>query len=175
MENLCNGIVFDENPQDLYNKFESITLTAMENNLKRKTAKPTRNFVVHKKFNHLAKEITKFAAKGKVQRKVARKYREKLLLMNTDEVASKNAANLVTAVQQLSENDQFSAQKFWRMKKRMQKSPKSVSSVYRKDGEEVFNDKDIVKQYKEEFEDRLSSVQISPCLAEYNALTDMTV
>ncbi len=169
--NKCENIGC-EDPQEMYNKFESVTHMAMDNNLKTKPLRASSNFCVHKKFHHVAREITNFAAKGKVQRKVACQYRQKLIQLNTDEIASRNMENLVKAVQQLSENDQFSVQKFWRAKQKLSRGPKSVTSVYRKDGEEVFNDPEIICKYREEFEERLSSVLISTQLSEYKLLTD---
>ena len=172
IENQCNDVVVDNNPQDAYNKFESVTLKAMEKTMKAKPRKPSQSFVVHKKFSHIAKEISKLASRGKAQRKVARQYREKLLKLNTDAVSSKNAESLIQAVNNISENDRFSSQKFWKTKKMMQQAPRSVTSVYRQNGEEYFNDREIVDQYREEFEERLTSVEIPSYLHEYESLTD---
>ena len=170
-EKQCN-ILCEEKSQDAYNQFEGITHKLMEQTLKAKPVKPSQGFVVHKKFRHLANEITKFASKGKVQRKVARQYREKLLQLNTDLVAGKNAENLVKATQNLSVNDRFSIQKFWKAKQMMSQAPRTVSSVYRQEGKEVFNDPEIIDQYREEFEDRLGNVEIPPYLKDYKLLTE---
>ena len=172
LETICATVTCGESAQNSYDILEAVTTDAMCQTLEQKQSNKANGFEVHKKFSHIAKKISKFAKKGKIQRRIARAYRQKLLEMHTDTIAAKNAENLVTSVQNLSENDRFSVQKFWRARKMMQKSPKSITSVHRDGGVEVFNDQEIVELYKEEFEDRLSSVEIAPNLTEYKDLTD---
>ena len=160
------------NAQNTYNKFEYLTMEVMHKTLASKQTVKKSGFVIHKKFSFIAKKISSLAKKGKIQRKIAREYREKLLQFQTDMVAERNAENLLKSVQNLTENDRFSVQKFWRARKMLRKTPDSITSVHR-DGEvEVFNDHEIIEQYREEFDDRLSSVNIPQYLTEYKELTD---
>jgi hypothetical protein len=119
----------------------------------------------------MSKNLIKFAARGKIQRKVAQQIREKIQQLNTEKVSKKNEEKLKNAVLTLSEKDQFSAQKFWKMMKTVKGSNQSCNSVLNQQGREVYGKEEIIEAYREEFDQRLSSVEIKPSLKNYEERT----
>ena len=92
--------------------------------------------------------------------------------MNTETVLAMNHAKLQKRVESLSEDDRFSAQKFWKAKKSIQGRHQACNSVYNENGREVFEDDDIIEAYRSEFDKRLTSVEIRQELRDYKELTD---
>ena len=147
MVNLFNeysdAITIDpNNTQQTYNQFENMLHNTLDQCFK-KTTNPEYNNKsfkdsVHKIYKPICKILTKFATKGKIQRKVAAEYRARIIQMNTDRVSSLNAQRLLERVMSLSQNDKFSAQNFWKAKKSIQGSLQSYNSVYNEKGTEVF-------------------------------------
>ena len=85
----------------------------------------------------MCKLLVRFAARGKIQRSVAAQYRDRLLDMNVEKVAEMNNKRLQERVSNLSENDHFSAQKFWKAKRSIHGSHRQRHSVLDKDGTEM--------------------------------------
>ena len=75
-------------------------------------------------------------------------------------------------IEGLSENDHFSAQKFWKEKNSIKSSIQSCNSVYDRNGKEVFEDEEIVEAYRDEFDNRLTSVQIKAPLQNFKQRTE---
>ena len=161
--------------QQLYNDFEQLIDETLDQCFKKTRSKQTPDSfaeTVHHSYKSQCKKLIKFSAKGKVQRKVASQYRECIVQMNAEKVSEINNVKLQQRVASLSENDRFSAQKFWKAKKSIQGSERTCHSVYDKTGHEVFEPEKIIETYRQEFDDRLSSVQINPLLQDFKERTD---
>ena len=82
---------------ELYNKFDKMIQTTMDKSFKRKNNKRhvQKSYdILHKDFKPISRELIKFAARGKIQRKVAQQIRDKIHEMNTEKVSSRNAEKL---------------------------------------------------------------------------------
>ena len=171
----CDSFDTNRRPQQLYDDFEKLIDNSLDKVFKKtKNHQKQESFAnhVHHSYKHICKKLTEFAARGKIQRKVANQYRARLLQMNTETVASINRAKLQKRVENLSENDNFSAQKFWKARKSIRGSQQSCNSVLNQEGIEVFDEEAIIEAYRDEFDQRLSSVEIKPELQTYKELTD---
>ena len=172
----CDSIdTKQEETQLLYDKFENLVDSTLDMVFKKnKICHKQESFVNHVHFSYrpLCRKLTEFAARGKIQRKVANQYRSRILKMNTETVASINRAKLQKRVANLSENDNFSAQKFWKTRKSVRGTQQTCTSVFNQEGIEVFDEELIIEAYRSEFDQRLSSVEIKPELQTYKELTD---
>ena len=72
----------------------------------------------------------------------------------------------------LSEKDKFSARNFWKMKKTIKGVNQSCNSVLDQLGKEVYGKEEIIEAYRDEFDQRLSSVEIKPSLQNYKRRTE---
>ena len=171
----CDSFDTQKEPQQLYDDFEKLVNGTLDKVFKKtKNHQKQESFAnhVHHSYKPICKKLTEFAAKGKIQRKVANQFRARLLQLNTETIASINRAKLQKRVENLSENDNFSAQKFWKARKSIHGSQQSCNSVLNQEGIEVFDEDAIIEAYRGEFDQRLSSVEIKPELQTYKELTD---
>ena len=127
---------------------------------------------VHNSLGLLCRNLTKFAARGKVQRKVAEQYRDLILKLNTEKVAEVNNQKLLKRVESLAEDDHFSAQKFWKAKKSIEGSQQNCHSVLDENGIEVYEPESLINTYRKEFDSRLSSFPIKPHMEDFKQRTD---
>ena len=168
----CDKMSTDQESQELYNEFERLIDETLDQSfLKTKKQRSRSSFdsKIDHKFKSLCKKLTQFASRGKVQRTVAAQYRTRIEQANTELVAVRNRDKLQQRVANLTENDKFSAQKFWKTKKSIMGSQASCNSVFNQNGREVFDTDDIIEAYRSEFDNRLSSVEIKATLTEYKA------
>ena len=145
----CSKLVKDnQEAQSLYNSFEEMIETTLDECFKKtKPQKSNSSFKgqVHNSLGLLCRNLTKFAARGKVQRKVAEQYRDLILKLNTEKVAEVNNQKLLKRVESLAEDDHFSAQKFWKAKKSIEGSQQNCHSVLDENGIEVYEPESIIK------------------------------
>ncbi len=175
-ESNCDSVEVDyKNPQKTYNSYESMVDKVLDTSFKtteeKKNSHSFKNSL-DKSLKPLCTKLTQFASRGKVQRKVAVQYRTLIIQMNTEKVSEINAQRLMKRVENLSENDRFSAQNFWKAKKSIQSSIRTCNSVYDEEENEVFEDAEIIEAYRKEFDNRLSSVDIKPELQNYKERTE---
>ena len=167
----CDTVEVDESkPQETYNNFQRMVETTLDKSFKKtKAARKKSAFCdqLHKDYKPVCKELTKFAARGKIQREIALQYRKKLVKLNSDKISTINASKLFKRVQELSEDNKFNHQKFWKTKKSIQSSIRTCNSVYNQNGKEVFEEEEIIDAYRSEFDSRLSSVQIKDSLRNF--------
>ena len=101
--------------------------------------------------------LTAVAKKGKVQRKIVKKYLERVVELETRQDAVYRTNRLKRTMSTLTENEKFSPNGFWKMKRAADRnvSPELVYSVMKENGVEVSGEKAINDAYKEEFKHRL--------------------
>ena len=168
----CDKMSTDQESQELYNEFERLIDETLDQSFlktKKQHSRSSFDSKIDHKFKSLCKKLTQFASRGKVQRTVAAQYRTRIEQANTELVAVRNRDKLQQRVANLTENDKFSAQKFWKTKKSIMGSQASCNSVFNQNGREVFDTEDIIEAYRSEFDNRLSSVEIKATLTEYKA------
>ena len=171
----CASININQETQPLYDDVENMIDKTLDQCFKRsKKWKGHNTFTtsVHHRHKTICKKLTKFAARGKIQRDVAKQYRDRILQINTETISEINKKKLLRRVENLSENDKFSAQKFWKEKKAISGTSRTCNSVYDSNGREVFDTEEIIAAYQNEFDERLSSVEIKTSLTTYKDITD---
>ncbi len=175
-DNHCNKVAVDPaKTQETYDRYEKMIEETLDKSFRKtKMEKQNRSFKdsVNTSLKPLCKKLNQFASRGKAQRKVALHYRSIILQMNSEKVSTMNAQRLLKSVENLSENDIFSAQNFYKARKAIQSSIQSCNSVFDHTGKEVFETEDIIEVYRKEFDDRLTSVQINPALQNFKERTE---
>ena len=151
--------------QQVYDTFEAevnrlLSDTSLQIKMKSKEAEK----YSPSQFTRIYKVIALFGAKGKTQRNVAAKYKKLLLDLNRREERKERAQCFKKAVTSLTVNGRFSRENFWKVRKSVYKKTESCSSVFSRDGGEVFDVPLIKDAYREEFDLRLSHREIHPCL-----------
>ena len=124
----------------------------------KKTVKPgDRSENQAKKNKSVRNILTAVAKKGKVQRKIVKKYLERVVELETRQDAVYRTNRLKHTMSTLTENEKFSPNGFWKMKKAADRnvSPDMVYTVMKENGVEVSGEKAINDAYKEEFKYRL--------------------
>ena len=163
------------NPQLQYDNFEQETnklleATALKIKIKDKVNKadgcPNR-------FLEIFQLITKFGARGKIQRRVAANYKKAILELNKSEVRRDRANCLKKAITSLSINGRFSRQEFWKVRRSIYQKYESCSSVMDSKGHEVLDEVLIKKAYEDEFKSRLSHRTMDPLLKQYEMKTNL--
>ena len=110
-----------------------------------------------KKNKSVREILTAIAKKGKAQRKIVLKYLERLVELETRQDAVYRTNRLKHTMSILTEEEKFSPNGFWKMKKAADRNvgPEMVYSVLKENGAEVSGEKAINDAYKEEFKHRL--------------------
>ena len=171
----CMNVDTEQETQLLYDDVEELIDKTLDQCFKKQTRRKTMDSFadnVHHVHKAACRKLNKFAARGKVQRKVAQSYRERILQMNTETVAAINNQKLQERIKNISENDKFSAQKFWKEKKALTGSQRTCTSVFDKNGKEIFDPEAIIAAYQNEFENRLTGAQMKASLQEYKDISD---
>ena len=89
----CGKIDISQECQQLYDDFEKLTDDTLNKVFKRTTKKQHKDSFtnkIHRTYKTFSKSLTAFAKKGKIQRKVATQYRERILKINSDKIAATN-------------------------------------------------------------------------------------
>ena len=139
----------------------------------RKRNKKKENKNSSKEEGDVHKVLRKYMKLGKVQRKVALIYLEKLKEVDRKKVTAKNAEKVQTALVDLSQNDKLSQSAFWKLRKSLNLKTEVGTSVVLKTGVEIFGNSAICNAYKEEFEYRLRTRSIENHLKEYEEKTNL--
>ena len=105
--------------------------------------------------------LSKTAKMGKVQREIVKKYQARLIEIETRQAADMKTTKLKQTMQQLTEQEKFSPNGYWKMKKAAERSLKAdtVYSIVKDNGVEVSGNEAINQAYKDEFQHRLRTRQ----------------
>ena len=116
-----------------------------------------RNEVKIKKTKSVRNILSSLAKKGQVQRRIAKKYLERVIELETRQEAMLKTNRLKQTLSVLTEDEKFSPNGYWKLKKAADKNvtTEMASTVIKDNGVEVSGDKAINQAYKEEFEHRL--------------------
>ena len=159
---LQGGLTNGSTTQDKYNQFEEkIKLVLSECFKQTSTRKQSqrKNVPGGQKYKSIVEAINQFAKKGKAQRQVAKMYLQQLQEIQTEDVTRRRAERLKEVVNQMTIDGSFNVQKFWKLRKRNNKKQQTCSSVIR-DGKEVFEDDQIMKAFRDEFQSRLEKPEM---------------
>ena len=102
-------------------------------------------------------KITRFARRGKAQRKVAQMYIKELLNLNSEEVALAAKENIRNIMEKLTIDNKFSPDSFWKVCKKSRNKGDNAASVETATGVELCGDDMILNAYLEEFTTSLSN------------------
>ncbi len=148
--------------QDNYDSFETLLDSVMDHCFERSNTrkKGTQADKVSSKYVEISKRINKLSRRGKVQREVARKYRDKIMKLNEEVVAEIKTEIMAKIIEQMTREGKFSAEGFWKLRKAMRMKTQMCTSVITEEGTEVFGEEGIKETYQKEFENRLRPREI---------------
>ena len=159
-----------EDVQEKYNALESKINTIMQQCFRKTKSRKTNQ--INTQYLHTYKEITQFARKGKAQRNVAKLYTQELRKINAMTVAEREKEKVQTILCNLTVDDKFSPNAFWKLCKKNQGQAECGTSIESPDGTELFGEDLIMNAYKEEFVHRLRKREIIPELRHYEKRTE---
>ena len=119
------------------------------------------------------KKINSFAKCGKIQRTVAKVYRDALLKSQAKEVAISRNERIRKTVKLLIKNGKFSSENFWKLRKSLSKRAEVCTSIITANGNEVFGDDCVRNAYRNEFQQRLEMEEGSSDMKEYQKKTKL--
>ena len=101
--------------------------------------------------------LSKVSKTGKIQRRIARTYLQRVIEIEARQLAKIKTERLKHTISNLSEDDKFSPNAYWKLKQAADKkiADESVFSIVKESGVEVMGEKAIIDAYKEEFQHRL--------------------
>ena len=100
------------------------------------------------------------AKKGKIQRALVKKYVEFLRSLEEEKLEKRRATKLKETAALLTEEDRFSSEGYWKLKKSVSKKPPlKITSVLCSDKLEVTGENLIKEEFRKEFEYRLRNRQ----------------
>ena len=162
-------------PQDNYNMLEDEMNKLMESayRKRKKKNKVRTDHKVAEKYMNIMNTIRDFSQKGKVQRAVAKKYKDMVVELNMEEERKTRAENLSRAVKSMTIDGTFSSNEFWKAKRCIYSRASEIgTSVYNNEGSEVCGELLVSGVYKDEFSKRLEHRKIASTLKEYEERTN---
>ena len=135
--------------------------------------KPNRPPECHGQIRKTQELLQQIAKEGKVQRSVASHYLKFLHEKVAEKVFQKKAARIADVAVKLTEEEKFSTNKFWQLKKSHSNKNGSKCSVISSNNVELFSDTAILQEYENEFVSRLSLRQISESLKDYEEKSNL--
>ena len=101
--------------------------------------------------------LASVAKKGKIQRKIVKKYMERVIELETRQEAVRKTNQLKQTMANLTEEERFSPNGYWKLKKAADKNltTETTYTILKDNGVEVTGEKSINEAYKEEFQHRL--------------------
>ena len=124
------------------------------------------------------KVLAQFKRRGKIQREVIGTYYEKLLMIESSQIAKLRAERVKSTMAELTTDDKFSPAGYWKVKKAAKKGTrkeKNLMNVVKENGTEVEGEEAIKEAYKEEFEARLANRKPAGGWEEYVEETNCVV
>ena len=149
-----------------YNSFEDILTGKMEKCFRRIRNKQNNTDTRTTWYESIIPFLQELSTKGKVQREVAKGYLQNIRNIQERKVHELRATKLTGIMTSLSENDCFSSNGFWKLKKAI--NPKLSNKSYL----EVSSDEAILYEYQKEFSKRLAPRPIAPHLKHYQEITN---
>ena len=111
--------------------------------------------------------------KGRAERTAAKKYIQHIQNLQDTDIQNKKSQLITNTMEKLTDQDgQLTVDKFWKMKKSLSCSDQSKASITSRQGVELFSPAAILKEYAQEFHNRLSHKQIDPSFKEYEEITE---
>ena len=121
----------------------------------------------HPSFLSWFKIFKPYTIKGRVEKLVAYKYISFLQSVQIQKVQTTRASHIRMTINQLTIDNQFSRDKFWKLKKSIANVSEEKSSVVNDNGIEITTPSGIINEYKNEFINRLSHRTIHSSLSNY--------
>ena len=157
--------------EDNYDALEEYMDTCMEKCFKSFIPRNRNENKVTGKYSKMISSLLKFYKKGKTQRKVVKMYIQTINNVNIEEVAELRSRRFAERLKQLSVDDKFSLDAFWKLKKSYVNKSSVLSSVENDLGVEVFGTTAIINEYRNEFMSRLSPVIMDEELKRFEEMT----
>ena len=158
------------NIQEKYDALERKINILMEQCFRKVKGKKPNQLTTH--FMTKYKEITSFARRGKIQRKIAKTYIQEIKNLNTEAVAEAEKEKVKHILTKLTIDDKFSPNNFWELCKKSRHRGDTGTSVVNSGGSELFGIDLISNAYLEEFVYRLRKREIAPELRNYEMRTE---
>ena len=173
----CTSTDFDCSPvgvnaKECYSDLERKLNRTMTQCFKMKRSR-RKQMVVRKEHYNTYKQINQFARKGKAQRRVARLYIKEILLINTEKVATLHKERIKYTLENLTIDNTFSPDRFWKLCKRTRTKCETGMSVETEEGCELYGDEAVRNAYMNEFMYRLRKREISKDLQNYEDQTEL--
>ena len=157
--------------RECYNNFEAKLNKTMSQCFK--INKKKKNQLIRKEHYTTYLKINLFARKGKAQRRVARQYIKQIIQINTEKVACIQKDKIRTTLENLTIDNKFSPDRFWKLCKRTRTKCEPGMSVETEEGCELYGDDMIRNAYMSEFMYRLRKRDISSDLQNYEDQTEL--
>ena len=170
-----DAIIFDSNKsvQDNFDCMNDQLNAIMRKCFKMGSSKSSRTPECNGQVRKTQKILQQIAKEGKVQRSVASHYLKFLHEKVAEKVFQRKAARIADVAVKLTEEEKFSTNKFWQLKKSQSKKNSTKCSVLSRNNVELFSDTAILQEYENEFVSRLSLRQISESLKEYEERSNL--
>ena len=169
------AIIFDHNKsvQDNFDCMNDQLNEVMKECFKMVTSKAGKTRECNGQVRKTQKILQQIAKEGKVQRSVASHYLKILHEKVAEKVFQRKAARIADVALKLTEEEKFSTDKFWQLKKSQSNKSGSKCSVISRNNVELFSDTAILQEYENEFVSRLSLREISESLKGYEERSNL--
>ena len=110
---------------------------------------------------------------GKLQRRVALEYINEIKKLNLDRVGQIRCQKVKDAINELTQDGDFSQNAFWKIRKKLNLKGETGTSIVLSSGVEVFSESGIREAYKNEFKYRLRTREIEDHLKLYEERSNL--
>ena len=159
-----------------YSEFEKEVGHVMNTCFKKRKFKPNMDAETDKITDPHLKEVLKLLIpmlkKGNSEKKVAKEYILQLKVMQLETTQKYRQKRLQSSMQSLVVENEFSVDKFWKIRKEVMGGCEERTSVITSNGIELFHDEGIINEYREEFINRLRHRTIHPSYTDYEKQTN---
>ena len=115
------------------------------------------------KLSRLNSRLKQYAKKGKNERRFSKGRTIKIKKMINELIAEKNSSYIKERLKELSKEDKFSIDNFFKIKKEFFKTaPQNKCSIMNDDNLQLYMPEHIVSEYRKEFQTRLTERKIHP-------------
>ena len=121
--------------------------------------------------------LIRVAKRGKIQRRVVTVYLQRMIEIEVRQQAKSKAERLKHTMSNLTEDDKFSPNAYWKLKQAADKKlvEETVYSVKKENGVEITGEKGIMDAYREEFQYRLRTREPPEEWKQYVEETNKTI
>ena len=156
---------------DDYDSLEAYMDMCMKKCFKSFTPKNRAKNKLDGEYGKIVSSLMRIYEKGKTQRRVVKRYIQELGKSQVEAIAEDRSKKFVDRLQQLTVDDKFSLDAFWKLKKSYTNTKSVLSSVENESGVEIFGKSAIINEYRNEFMKRLSPVEIEEELKLFEEMT----